>query len=43
LLVSKNKIMCTSRRSLVQCLACPLGKSNAFVFATYRSQNFCST
>ena len=28
LLVSKNKIMCTSRRSLVQCQACPLGKSS---------------
>jgi histone deacetylase 1/2 len=26
LLVSKNKIKCTSRRSLVQCQACPLGK-----------------
>jgi len=28
LLVSKNKIMCTFRRSLVQCQACPLGKSS---------------
>jgi len=28
LLLSKNKIMCTSRRSLVQCQACPLGKSS---------------
>ena len=28
LLVSKNKIMCTSRRSLVQCLACLFGKSS---------------
>jgi hypothetical protein len=28
LLVSKNKIMCTSRCSLVQCQACLLGKSS---------------
>ena len=28
LLVFKNKIMCTSRRSLVQCQACSLGKSS---------------
>jgi histone deacetylase 1/2 len=28
LLVFKNKIMCTSRRSLVQCQACLLGKSS---------------
>jgi len=27
-LVFKNKIMCTSRRSLVQCQACPLSKSS---------------
>jgi hypothetical protein len=27
LLVSKNKIMCTSKCFLVQCQACPLGKS----------------
>jgi histone deacetylase 1/2 len=31
LLVSKNKIMCTSRRSLVQCQACPLGKSSCLL------------
>jgi histone deacetylase 1/2 len=28
LLVSGNKIVCTSRRSLTQCQACPLGKSS---------------
>jgi histone deacetylase 1/2 len=28
LLVSENKIVCTSRRSLTQCQACPLGKSS---------------
>ena len=28
LLVSKNKIVCTSRRSLAQCQACLLGKSS---------------
>ena len=28
LLVFKNKIACTSRCSLVQCQACPLGKSS---------------
>jgi len=28
LLVSGNKIICTSRRSLTQCQACPLGKSS---------------
>ena len=28
LLVSDNKIVCTSRRSLTQCQACPLGKSS---------------
>jgi len=28
LLVFKNKIMCTSKRSLVQCQTCPLGKSS---------------
>ena len=27
LLVSNNKVICTSRRSLAQCQACPLGKS----------------
>jgi len=26
LLVSNNKIICTSRRSFAQCQACPLGK-----------------
>jgi hypothetical protein len=30
LLVSKNKLICTSRRSLVQCQACLLGKSSHF-------------
>jgi histone deacetylase 1/2 len=28
LLVSKNKIVCTSRHSLAQCQACPLGTSS---------------
>ena len=28
LLVSRNKIVCTSRRSFTQCQACPLGKSS---------------
>jgi len=28
LLVSDNKIVCTSRRSLTHCQACPLGKSS---------------
>jgi hypothetical protein len=27
LLISKNKLVCTSRRSLTQCQACPLSKS----------------
>jgi len=28
LVVSNNKIVCTSRRSLAQCQTCPLGKSS---------------
>jgi hypothetical protein len=33
LLVSSNKIVCTSRRSLTQCQACPLGKSFTVLLA----------
>jgi len=43
LLIFSNKIVCTSRSSLAQCQAYPLGKSLRQVVATYGSQNYYAT